>query len=116
MVRKFIYKCRVRKAKKELGAVFSHELEDTMRIRIVKKKLVQLEEIREEDKEEEDEDGVVKDVSFETENQEVSVRIDIKPVIINLSHNSAVVPNVKNQIEELENSLIREKLEDIEDN
>lgn len=115
MVRKMIYKCRVRKAKKDLDHVSSAELEDTVRMPIVRKKSEKLEEIREED-EEEDEDGVVKDVSFETENQEVSARVDIKPVIIMLSHNSAVAPKVEIQIEDLEKSPIREKLEDIEDN
>lgn len=116
MVRKMIYKCRVRKAKKDLDHVSSAELEDTVRMPIVRKKSEKLEEIREEDEEEEDEDGVVKDVSFETENQEASARVDIKPVIILLSHNSAVVPKVEIQIEDLEKSPIREKLEDIEDN
>jgi hypothetical protein len=85
MVRKLIFKCRGRKAKKEN----SSELEDTVRAPMVWKKSVILEEIREEE-EEEEEDGIVKDVSFETENQEVSARVDIKPVIIMLSHNSAV--------------------------
>ena len=116
MVRKMIYKCRVRRrAKKDLDHVSSHELEDTVRMPIVRKKSEKLEEIREEDEEEEDEE-VVKDVSFETENQEASARVDIKPVIILLSHNSAVVPKVEIQIEDLEKSPIREKLEDIEDN
>ncbi len=91
MVRKVIYKCRIRKAKKTLdGASSSSDLEDTVRAPIVRKKSEKLEEIREVDGEEEDEDGVVKDVSFETENQEGSARVDIKPVVIMLSHNSAV--------------------------
>jgi hypothetical protein len=86
MVRKLIFKFRGRKAKKES----SSELEDTVRMPMVRKKSVILEEIREEEEEEEEEGGIVKDVSFETENQEVSARVNIKPVIIMLSHNSAI--------------------------
>ena len=75
-------------------------LEETVRAPIVRKKSEYLEEIREEDgEEEEEEDGVVKDVSFETEN-EVTARVDIKPVIIALSNNSGF-PKIEIEAEEI---------------
>jgi hypothetical protein len=111
-----INKCKVRKAKKEMQKAFATYMEETVRAPIVRKKSEYLEEIREEDgeEEEEEEDGVVKDVSFETEN-EVTARVDIKPVIIALSNNSGF-PKIEIEIENIE--LVKEEngVEDIECN
>jgi hypothetical protein len=102
MVLKLIYKCKARKAKKGPSAADVVDFEDTMRAPIARKKSEMLEEIAEED-EEEEEDGVVKDVSFETEN-EVSARVDIRPVIMRVG----TVPLPRIEIEDVE-SLQEEK-------
>ena len=94
---------------------FATYMEETVRAPIVRKKSEYLEEIREEDGEEdEEEDGVVKDVSFETEN-EVTARVDIKPVIIALSHNSGF-PKIEIEAEEIESVKQENGVEDIECN
>jgi hypothetical protein len=104
MVLKLVYKCKVRKAKKGPSAEDVVDFEDTMRAPIARKKSEMLEEIAEEDEEEEEEEeGVVKDVSFETDN-EVSARVDIRPVIIRVG----TVPLPRIEIEDVE-SLQEEK-------
>jgi hypothetical protein len=110
-----INKCKVRKAKKEMQKAFATYMEETVRAPIVRKKSEYLEEIREEEEEEEEEeDGVVKDVSFETEN-EVTARVDIKPVIIALSNNSGF-PKIEIEIENIESVKEENGVEDIECN
>jgi hypothetical protein len=101
MVLKLIYKCKARKAKKGPSAADVVDFEDTMRAPIARKKSELLEEIVEE--EEEEEEGVVKDVSFETDN-EVSARVDIRPVIMRVG----TVPLPRIEIEDVE-SLQEEK-------
>ena len=104
MVLKLVYKCKARKAKKGPSAADVVDFEDTMRAPIARKKSEMLEEIAEEDEEkEEEEDGVVKDVSFETDN-EVSARVDIRPVIMRVG----TVPLPRIEIEDVE-SLQEEK-------
>lgn len=57
---------------------------------------------------------MVKDVSFETEN-EVTARVDIKPVIIALSNNSGF-PKIEIEIENIESVKEENGVEDIECN
>ena len=103
MVLKLVYKCKARKAKKGPSAADVVDFEDTMRAPIARKKSEILEEIAEEEEEEEEEEGVVKDVSFETDN-EVSARVDIRPVIMRVG----TIPLPRIEIEDVE-SLQEEK-------